>query len=113
MAKEKRLAQFSEERRMATLIKFQIIQPYLEKELTLDEIKETNQLSIRTLRLWIRKFRLEGIVGLVIKERNDKGKINVDNDVQKIIKKFHFENKNVSIATIHRKKISWCIDNQF
>lgn len=79
--------------------------------LTLNEIHSKTNVSIRTLRLWISKFRSNGLIGLVAKERSDKDKMQLTEENQKI-KKMYLENKSLSLATIHRKVTNWCIENK-
>ncbi len=79
--------------------------------LTLNEIHSKTNVSIRTLRLWISKFRSNGLIGLVAKERSDKDKMQLTEENQKI-KKMYLENKSLSLATIHRKVTNWYIENK-
>ncbi len=71
MTEKNELINITESKRLAALTKYHVIQPYLEKDLTLNEIHSKTNVSIRTLRLWISKFRSDGLIGLVAKERSD------------------------------------------
>ena len=69
MQEKKLLTQFSEKQREYALEKYFIVQPYLDGRESLKNIAQEQHLSIRTLRLWINKYRNDGLVGLITKVR--------------------------------------------
>ncbi|MED1305534.1 transposase [[Bacillus thuringiensis] serovar konkukian] len=91
--------------------KYKIIFPYLENEKTVQQISNETKLSIRIIQYWICKFKENGLLGLVRKERSDCGKFKIPDLVQQQIHKIHLENKNISISSIHRRTKKWCEEN--
>lgn len=71
------------------------------------------QISCRTLYYWIGKYRQNGLIGLIPKTRNDNGAIKIDPEVKQYIQRLFLENKNISIASIHRRTIQWCEQNDY
>ncbi len=52
--------------------KFQVIQPFLEGQITLKELSKQKEISMATLKRWIRRYQQKGLVALSRKERADK-----------------------------------------
>lgn len=102
------LINYSEQQRLLALKKFHIIQPYIEKEISLNQLSEKNNISIRTLRLWIAMYRKDGLIGLIKKERSDLNTMQISNEVKKEVKQIFLKNKHLTISTIHRKVCAWC-----
>ncbi|PFT90936.1 transposase [Bacillus thuringiensis] len=112
MKEHKVLASFSDEEREKAMKKYQIISPYLEGQMPLHKIAVHSNYSIRTMRYWLKHYRNNGLVGLLAKQRRDKGDMELDEKVRAIVKKLFLTNKNLSLATIHRKTITWCKENK-
>lgn len=112
MKEHKVLASFSDEEREKAMKKYQIISPYLEGQMPLHKIVAHSNYSIRTIRYWLKHYRDNGLVGLLAKQRRDKGDMELDEKVRAIVKKLFLTNKNLSLATIHRKTITWCKENK-
>ncbi|EOH99029.1 hypothetical protein UAY_02298 [Enterococcus moraviensis ATCC BAA-383] len=112
MEQKKYLIYYSEDKRFAAMKKYKIIEPYLSKQCSLSEVATNSNYCIRTLRTWISNYKKNGLVGLITKERCDKGKIEISNEVEQMIKKYTLMNKNISIASIQRKIAVWCNENQ-
>ncbi|PEF61488.1 helix-turn-helix domain-containing protein [Bacillus cereus] len=73
MKEHKVLASFSDEEREKAMKKYQIISPYLEGQMPLYKIAAHSNYSIRTMRYWLKHYRDNGLVGLLAKQRRDKG----------------------------------------
>ncbi|QDZ76685.1 helix-turn-helix domain containing protein [Bacillus cereus] len=112
MKERKVLASFSDEERDKAMKKYQIISPYLEGQVPLHKIAVHSNYSIRTMRYWLKHYRDNGLVGLLAKQRRDKGDMELDEKVRAIVKKLFLTNKNLSLAAIHRKTITWCKENK-
>lgn len=67
------LTAYTDAQREAAYRRFQVIQPFLEDGIPLTRIAQEAQLPLRTLRRWVRRFRVEGLCGLLRKERADRG----------------------------------------
>lgn len=68
------LAELSDEVRQQAFSRFRTIKPYLEDRSTLLDIARKADLSVSTLSRWVHNYNEKGLIGLVRKERSDKGK---------------------------------------
>lgn len=102
------LADFSKEQRNKALEKFRMIEPFLNREQSISEISNQENIPLRTLYRWKRKYEQNGLIGLIHTTRSDQGKINVDKSVLSEIERLALKNKKISSATIHRKICSYC-----
>ncbi len=67
------LVQLTDDERDNATQKYKIIEPYLNDEQTLNLVAENKFIPVRTLGLWIKKYREQGLVGLARRTRCDKG----------------------------------------
>ncbi|MEH7079882.1 DDE-type integrase/transposase/recombinase, partial [Bacillus velezensis] len=112
MEEKKVLANFSDEEKEKAMEKYQITRPYLEDQIPLNKIAVHSNYSIRTMRYWLKQYRDNGLVGLIKKQRRDKGNMELDEKVRALVKKLFLKNKNLSLTAIHRKTIAWCKENK-
>ena len=55
------------------LDRYKTIEPYLQRESTLEEISKLKKIAVRTLHNWVTAFRQKGLNGITPLHRNDKG----------------------------------------
>ena len=67
------LAQLNDDDRDKAYQRYKIIEPYVNNEQTLKLVSKHESISVRTLGMWIKKYREQGLVGLARQSRCDKG----------------------------------------
>ena len=99
----------SDQERDAAEQKYTMIAPFLNKTSSLKKISEKSGVPIRTLNLWLKKYREGGLKGLARKTRGDKGIPKVyDEEMQKRIEGIYFKNPELSSASIHKLIAEYC-----
>lgn len=68
---------FSDQQRTDAMKKYKIIEPYLNKQETIEEISIKNKVPIRTLYRWVQKYGHDGLVDLIRKTRTNFEQISV------------------------------------
>jgi len=92
--------------------KYKIIAPFLHKTSSIKKISEKNSVPIRTLNLWLKKYRDYGLKGLARKTRSDKGTLKVyDEELKKRIEGTSLKHPNLSRASIHKLITEYCTQN--
>ncbi|MCB9092563.1 MAG: DDE-type integrase/transposase/recombinase [Halobacteriovoraceae bacterium] len=105
----KSLLQMSDQERAAAEQKYKMIAPFLNKTSSLKKISEKSGVPIRTLNLWLKKYREGGLKGLARKTRDDKGIFKIyDEELQKRIEGIYFKNPELSSASIHKLISEYC-----
>jgi len=103
---DKKLSEFSEKERQQAYERYKIIKPFLEDNTKLSTIASEKKLSYSTLSRWVKKYRDDGLIGLIDKRRSDSGKRRITGDKFKlIIEGLALQKPKLSIAAIHRKAI--------
>jgi putative transposase len=103
------LTQFSDDERESATQKYQIIEPYLTGKQSLKLLAENKAIPIRTLNLWVKKYRTHGLVGLVRQSRGDKGvPRQLDATLQTAIEGIYLKKPMLSAADIHRLILDYC-----
>jgi putative transposase len=97
------LAALSEAERTQALARFRILQPYLEEQTSLTAIAQEQAVTLRTLQLWLARYRIAGLVGLVRKPRADRGQRRLEPALQKLIEGLILQKTKPSAAAIHRQ----------
>jgi putative transposase len=69
------ITELHEKQRQDAYKKYQLIEPYLNGTLKLHDIARNKNIPIRTLTLWLKKYRQNGLLSLARKQRHDKGVI--------------------------------------
>ena len=59
------ITELNKEQRQDAYKKYQLIEPYLNGTLKLNEIAKNKQIPIRTLNLWLKKYRQNRLIGVV------------------------------------------------
>lgn len=103
------LSQLSEEEKNNAFHKYKIIEPYITKSSTLKSVAAMSGISLRTLNIWIKKYRNSGVAGLARKTRNDKGTTRVyDIQLQKAIEGIYLSGQHLTSANIHHLIKRYC-----
>jgi putative transposase len=97
------LSSLSDEARARALARFQIIRPFLEDGIPLTQIVREQNVTLRTARRWVRRYRREGLSGLARKERDDKDRRKLTPALQQVIEGLALRKPKLSAAAIHRK----------
>ena len=96
--------EITDSEREDALIKYRIIQPFLQNVKTLAIICEEQRLSRRTISRWVANYRKYGFIGLLPAKRHDTGKLrSCSSYVQQLIEGIYLQNRHLSRASIHRK----------
>lgn len=99
--------------RKSAFEKFKIIQSYLEDKATLISIANNTGISIRSLHRWVNQYNENGLDGLKLKIRNDKGSYRElsDNLVQ-VIEGLALQKPKRTVAAIHRQMVRYAQDSK-
>ena len=66
-------ASAAEARRGKALEQFHLLRPFLQEGVPLTHIATASGVSLRTLRRWVDRYRVQGLSGLMRKARTDQG----------------------------------------
>jgi putative transposase len=92
--------------------KYKIIAPYVNNSRSLKSISKESSIPLRTLTLWVKKFKSSGLVGLARKNRNDKGSPRkIDVNLIATIKALYLKHPESSRANIYRLLSPYCKKN--
>lgn len=106
------LSQIDEKGRDEAHRKYKILEPFLNKNIPLKIISKKSGVPVRTLNLWLRKYKDNGLKGLARKYRRDKGTPRIyDLDLQKRVEGLYLNNSKLSSASIHRLITEHCKQN--
>lgn len=84
--------------------KFQIIRPHLEESVSPTKIAKLHSISLSTIKRWVSKYKVEGIVGLERKQRSDKGKRHgITKELEQLTEALILKKPPITLAAIHRK----------
>jgi putative transposase len=96
----------TEIRRTQGLEHFRLISPFLENRIPLTRIASTHRLSLRTLKRWVKRYRSQGLSGLIRGIRRDRGqRRSVNPELQKIIEGLALLTPKRTNANIHRETL--------
>jgi putative transposase len=71
----------------------------------LTRLARERQIVLRTARRWVERFRKDGLVGLVRRERNDKDERKLLPELQQIIEGLALSTPRLSAAAVRRKAV--------
>ena len=97
------LAELSEPARADAFQRYQVIQPFLAGQATLKAAALAKNIPYGTVRHWVRRYRRDGLVGLVTKHRQDKGRRRMEMELQQLIEGLALQKTKPSAAAIHRQ----------
>jgi putative transposase len=67
------LSVLTEQEHAQAMMRFGVLQPFLEGHVELRQLAQHHQLALRTLRRWVHRYTTEGLAGLVRQRRSDRG----------------------------------------
>ncbi len=106
------LTQLSDDERENATQKYQIIEPYINNVQPLKMVAKNKSIPIRTLGLWVKKYRAHGLVGLARQSRCDKGlPREYGSSLQKTIEGLYLKKPMLSGANIHKLITEYCHQN--
>jgi putative transposase len=97
------LTELSEPMRDQALRRYQIIQPFLEGRLTLKNAAAAGNIPYGTARVWVRRYRRDGLVGLAHKHRQDRDQRRMEPELQQIIEGLALQKTQPTAAAIYRQ----------
>lgn len=101
---DKKLSGFTESKRNQAFERYNKIKPFLEDNTTIREISNNEKISYSTLYRWVKKYRENGLTGLVDERRSDNGKGRIVKDeIKLLVEGLALQKPKPSIASIHRK----------
>lgn len=102
------LSEFSEDQREEALKRFEIIRPFLEDALSLQEAIQDQGISLRTARYWVTQYRQSGLRGLVRKRRADRGGYRqFSAELVQLVEGLALQKPRLSQAAIHRRVVEF------
>jgi putative transposase len=107
--KETSLSELTETEREQACQKYKIIEPYLHGSMSLTSIAQSQSIPLRTLTIWVKKYRQSNLMGLARQSRRDKGTSRkYDETLKKAIEGICLRNIQLSSANIHRFIVEYC-----
>jgi putative transposase len=103
MPDEPLITDLPEHTRAQAMERFAILRPFLEDGVALTQIATDQQLEVRTLYRWVRRYRAAGLRGLVRQGRGDKGASRLNDDLPLLIEALALRTPPLSAAAIHRQ----------
>lgn len=100
---DRQLSDLSEPELEFALERLALLKPFLDHGVPLPRISEDSGISLRTLRRWAAYYRAEGIAGLTRRERSDKGKSGVPEEVRTLVRLLAVSSPKRTVAGIYRK----------
>lgn len=97
------LTELSKQERDEALGRFKIIQPFLEGQTTLKAAAQAHNISYRTAKRWVGRYRKSGLAGLVRRKRQDKNQRKLELKLQQIIEGLALQKTKPSAAAVHRQ----------
>jgi len=97
------LTTLSSKQRQKAMMRFEILKPHLENDVTLIQIAHESCTSLRTIKRWLAKYRENGLSGLARMTRSDFGNHKLRSELIKLIEGMALHKPKLSIATIYRR----------
>ena len=100
------LNSLSEEQRAEAHARFEMLRPALEEGVSQAQIARTHQLSKSAVQRWVKRYREQGLAGLVTTARKDKGKSRrLPEQVITLVEGLALQTPPRSAAAIHRQVV--------
>jgi len=93
----------SEADRSRALERFHVLRPCVEDGVSLAKLAREHELRLRTLQRWLHAYRQSGLIGLVRKSRNDRGRRLVSAEFQQLIEGLALRRPPLSSAAVYRE----------
>jgi putative transposase len=100
------LTALSDAERSAALLRFNTIRPYIEEDVSLAVIARQRGIGVETARIWVNKYRRNGLAGLARRRRSDRARRRIPARLQEAIEGLALKKPRLSAAAIHRKIVS-------
>ncbi len=98
------LCELTESQRQVALDRYRIIEPFIEGNKSLSRVCQENNLSLRTAREWVGRYRKGGLSALARMHRKDKGKHRrLPLELQQLIEGLYLKSSHLSFASIYRQ----------
>jgi putative transposase len=97
------LACLSDQQRQKAMTRFAVIQPHLERNVPLSRVARHAGVAMRTAQRWLRRYRADGLIGLVRPVRGDAGKRKLPAELAQLIEGLALRKPRLSIKAIHRE----------
>jgi len=98
------LTELTQQQRTLAWQRYQVLRPFLEEGVSLEQIAQQHAQTLRTMRRWVARYRAEGLAGLVRKGRADQGeRRKLAPEMQKLVEGLALQKPPLSAALIHRK----------
>jgi putative transposase len=98
------LTHLTEHERAQALERFHLLQPLLAGHVALLPLARQHQLSVRTLRRWVRRYETDGLTGLVRKRRTDRGgRRRLSPALHHVVEGLALQTPPLTVAVIHRQ----------
>jgi putative transposase len=97
------LTRMSNKERQDALARYHLLEPYLDGRATLKSIVETHGLSRRTAQRWVKRYREDGLAGLVRRPRSDRGQRRIEGELLQLIESLALQKTRPSSAAIQRQ----------
>jgi putative transposase len=100
------LTSLSEEQRVEAHARFEMLRPALEEGVSQAQIARTHQLSKSAVQRWVKRYREQGLAGLVTTARKDKGKSRrLPEQAITLVEGLALQTPPRSAAAIHRQVV--------
>ena len=93
----------SDQQRKGAMARFAVLQPHLEANVPLVCAARHAGVTLRTARRWLKRYRADGLAGLVRSVRGDAGKRKLSADFAALIEGLALRKPRPSVAAIHRE----------
>ena len=97
------LASLSDRQREQAMTRFAVLQPHLERNIPLARAARDGGVALRTARRWLRRYRAEGLVGLVRSARGDAGRRKLSAEFASLIEGLALRKPRRTVAALHRE----------
>jgi putative transposase len=90
--------------RQNALQRFQLLRPFLHDGIPLTTLASSNQLSVRTLKRWVKQYSMHGLAGLMRAARKDQGRVrSVTTLLRQVIEALALQTPRRTVANIYRE----------
>jgi len=104
-AGDRALVELSKAARMLALARWRVLRPHLEEGVPLARAARDAGVSLRTAQRWLMSFRADGLAGLARRQRVDRGRRRVPDELVAVIEGLALRRPAPTIATVHRRAV--------
>ena len=104
-ASDQALVELSEAARTLALSRWRVLRPHLEDGVPLPRAARDAGVSLRTAQRWLMSFRADGLAGLARRQRADRGRRRVPDELIAMIEGLALRRPSPTIATVHRRAV--------